>query len=91
MNYGNRKRRQEANITTRLKQPRGNVRPQIEDVLPFECPQLDSISPEIKHYINELEREFIERYNILISNRIIYGEITEKYIILTQHFLPTRQ
>jgi chaperonin GroEL (HSP60 family) len=42
-------------------------------------PNLESLTPEIKQYINELEKEYIERYNILVGNRIIYEEILEKY------------
>jgi len=44
----------------------------VEDAFPFEVPNLDQLSPEIKQFVNELEREYIERYNVLINNRRIF-------------------
>jgi hypothetical protein len=36
------------------------------------------MSPELRHYINELEREYIDRYNILLANRTLFAEVIER-------------
>lgn len=50
------KRRQESQINNRLKQVKGLIKPAIDDVYPFDVPNLESIPHEVKHCINELER-----------------------------------
>jgi hypothetical protein len=44
----------------------------IEDVYPMDIPNIELVSPEIKQYVNELEREYLERYNVLQNNRRKY-------------------
>lgn len=59
----------------RFRQPRGNMKSSVEDIFPFEVPNIDTLAPEAKQYISELENQYIERYNIMINNRIIYEQI----------------
>ena len=79
MSYSNKKRKVEAAPVIRAKPPKGLYKSQVEDIFPFEAPNMDTLSPEIKQYVSELEKQYIERYNILINNRIIFEHIFEKY------------
>jgi hypothetical protein len=45
----------------------------VDDVYPFQIPAGERMSLEMRQYINELEREYIERYNILLNNRALYA------------------
>jgi hypothetical protein len=45
----------------------------VDDVYPFQIPAGERMTLEMRHYINELEREYIERYNILHNNRTLYA------------------
>jgi hypothetical protein len=33
----------------------------------------------MRQYINELEREYIDRYNILVANRTVFAEVIDRY------------
>ena len=58
--FGNgKKRRQQAQINNRLKQVKGVSKPTIEDIYPFDVPNLQAIPHEVRNYINELERQYI--------------------------------
>jgi hypothetical protein len=59
----------------RFRQARGNLKSTVEDIFPFEVPNLETLAPETKQYISELENQYIERYNIMINNRMIYEQI----------------
>lgn len=72
-----RRRRPDNSILNRVK-PKAPSKHIVEDIYPVDVPNTEHFSPEIKHYINELEREYISRYNTLISNRVIYEELIEK-------------
>lgn len=51
---GSRKRRQEPQLSNRIKQTKGIIRPTVEDIYPLEVGSSESISPEMRQYINEL-------------------------------------
>jgi NAD+--asparagine ADP-ribosyltransferase len=76
MNGNSRKKKAEV-VAPKVKQPKV-VKSLIEDIYPFEVPNLDQLSPDIKQYINELEKEYIERYNILVNNRTHYDNFVQK-------------
>ena len=78
MSTFNKKKKAEA-TAPRYRQPRGNVKSTIEDIFPFDVPNLDTLAPQTKQYISELENQYIERYNIMINNRMIYDQIIERY------------
>lgn len=75
-NGNNRKKKPEV-PPPRIKQTK-TIKSLIEDIYPFEVPNLEMLSPEIKQYINELEKEYISRYNILVNNRTVFDAVIEK-------------
>jgi len=71
----NKKKKVDTSVPRFIRQPRGNMKSSVEDIFPFEVPNIDTLAPEAKQYISELENQYIERYNIMINNRIIYEQI----------------
>jgi hypothetical protein len=74
---GNRKRKQEPSPPPPKRAVKA-VKGSVEDIYPLDIPNLEKMSAELKQYLNELEREYIERYNILLGNRTIYSEMIER-------------
>jgi hypothetical protein len=57
MNNSGAVKKSKQELASKLKPPKGGVVKQTnEEMFPFEVPNLESLSPEIKQYINELEK-----------------------------------
>ncbi len=52
MSFSSKKRKPEQPPFSRSKQPKGNSKPMVEDIFPFESPNLDTLAPEIKQYVS---------------------------------------
>jgi hypothetical protein len=76
-NGNNRKKKPEV-PPPRINKQTKIIKSLIEDIYPFEVPNLEVLSPEIKQYICELEKEYISRYNILVNNRTVFDAVIEK-------------
>lgn len=68
----NRKRKQEPSPPAPKRQLKA-VKGLVEDIYPFDVPSPDRLTPEMRQYINELEKEYIDRYNILLANRAVFA------------------
>ena len=53
-----RKKKSESTIS-RFRQPRGGVKSGVEDIFPFEVPNIDTLTPDTKQYINQLESQYL--------------------------------
>lgn len=52
MSYSNKKRKVEQPPSIRTKQSKGVARSTVEDLFPFEAPNMDTLTPEIKQYVS---------------------------------------